>query len=134
MSCLFDSISFFIENCSSHELRSLMCDYLQKNPMFWDSMRFDQVFGMFDHNDVHGTRTIHDYIDLMRRDCVWGGALEIQAICNMCDLAIDVIVLSSHSRHNVIEFVPTAVTASPRHKIRISWNGFHFEPIHVKGN
>ena len=127
MSCLFDSVSKFTTNCSSSRLRSMVSDYLRSDPLYWDDLKFSDVFQMYSPDDVHFCTNINDYVVKMGLQSTWGGAIEIQAICNLFNISVRVHVL--RNRGNVITFLPTAPqTCEPKHCIDISWNGFHFEP------
>lgn len=125
MSCLFDSVAHFTENCSSQQLRRMVIDYLRSNPRFWDTMEFKDVFQMFAPEDVHDARSTSDYIARMSRDSTWGGAIEIQAMCNMFRISIRIHVLGDNG---TIEFLPAAAGIRPEHVIELTWNGSHFEP------
>lgn len=141
MSCLFDSIASYTRNCTSHALRQMVADYLRENPVFWGEMRFKEVFDLFEPQDVHFCTSVEDYIDRMRQESTWGGALEIQCICNMFQIGVRV-----HTGLPLpIEFFPaSSIRVSPRdgnhgnhgdhmdhviHVLDISWNGYHFESV-----
>lgn len=136
MSCLFDSIASYTRNCTSRALRQMVADYLSENPLFWGDMRFNEVFALFEPYDVHFCGSVEDYIERMRHESTWGGALEIQCICNMFQIGVRV-----HTGLPLpIEFFPASSGRTPArdtdqvlHVLDISWNGCHFEsvPTHV---
>ena len=128
MSCLFDSVSSYTKNCPSPQLRIMVSDYLKGDPVFWDTMNFGQVFPMFAIEDVHGARSVEEYVERMRLDHTWGGAIEIQAMCNMFSISIRIHVMGGKQP---IVFLPAAATRSPtiEHTLDITWNGCHFEPL-----
>lgn len=66
------------------------------------------------------------YIASMRQSSTWGGAIEIQAACNIWNLRIIVKNIRNKSTSN-IEFIPSH--KNPIKTIYISWNGGHYEPI-----
>lgn len=130
MSCLFDSISSYTKNCNSSQLRQMVADYLSTDPSFWGDLKFSDVFEWFDEKDVHYCRRVGDYINVMRNDATWGGALEIQSICNMFNIGVRV---HTGGGRIPIEFVPAATvrsSSSPiEHILDITWNGCHFQAI-----
>ena len=115
MSCLFHSLSHFI-SLDSDSLRQEICNYLQENKPI--------IYGL-------DTKIILDmdrphYIQHMRKTSTWGGAIEIQAACNIWHLSIIVHNIRDNNR-NKIEFLP--IDKSNCKKIEITWSGGHYEPI-----
>ncbi len=71
-----------------------------------------------------------NYIAQMRNPSVWGGAIEIQAACNIWKAKV--IVENRRDRGGAaqpIEFIP--VSAPVTKIMRIYWTGGHYEPISV---
>lgn len=137
MSCLFDSVSSFTKNCSSSDLRSIVVHYLQSDPVYWDTMRFGEVFPFFPPEDVHGCSNVNEYVERMKYSHTWGGAIEIQAMCNLFQISIRVHVLNHHrgrpSSPPPITFVPAAASAAsspPQVVLDVLWTGNHFDPLH----
>ena len=62
----------------------------------------------------------------MRSASTWGGAIEIQAACNIWNLRINVSNYRDQN-HKIIEFIPVKETYE--RTIDIYWTGGHFEPI-----
>ena len=61
----------------------------------------------------------------MRQTNTWGGAIEIQAVCNIWKLRIIVYdIRTKPIRH--MEFLP--VNNRPLYRIELLWNGYHYEP------
>ena len=118
MSCLFNSLSYFI-NESSFQIRKNICDYLQENKPIIEGLETNKVLE-FESNNYQ------NYISQMRLQSTWGGAIEIQAACNIWNLRINV---SNYRDQNnkIIEFIP--LTKKYEKTINIWWNGGHFEPI-----
>jgi len=118
MSCLFNSLSYFIKD-DSCKIRQIICDYLQENKPIIDGMGTDEVLQL----EYHNAKT---YISNMRLSSTWGGAIEIQTACNIWELRINV---SNYRDQNnrVIEFVPLKGTYE--RTINIYWTGGHYEPI-----
>lgn len=124
MSCLFRSLSHFIENVNENELRDIIVDYLEKDPI---------LIG----NDTHlkdilhiQNSTITEYTQQMRKRHVWGGAVEIRAFCELFDIKVIVFVIRENRN---IEFLPSSFENNDSEKIekcvKISWTGAHYEPM-----
>ena len=71
MSCLFDSISYFLR-IDSFQSRQKICDYLESNQEILSGIDTKLILNMEDPN----------YINKMRSTTTWGGALEIKAARN----------------------------------------------------
>jgi len=120
MSCLFQSLSAFIKNISSTDMRRMIVEYLEKDPVIFKNP--DQRLS--DILNIDNVPLVH-YIEMMKKDYTWGGAIEIKAFCELFSCRVIVIVLSSKKQ---IEFCPSVI----HHKMpefRISWDGGHYEPI-----
>jgi hypothetical protein len=115
MSCLFNSMSHFLPH-SSNEIRQQICNYLEENKPIMESLETKQILAMENPN----------YIASMRQSSTWGGAIEIQAACNIWNLKIVVKNIRNKPVSN-IEFIP--LHKNPVKTIHISWNGGHYEPI-----
>ena len=115
MSCLFNSLSYFL-NYSSNEIRQFICDYLEQNKPLIDGLNTDFILSLDDSN----------YIRKMRRSSEWGGAIEIQAACNLWNLRIIVHNMSGSKRSN-IEFLP--LSKKYVYTIQLIWTGNHYEPV-----
>jgi len=115
MSCLFNSLSHFI-NEDSYTIRQKICDYLQENRPIIEGLNTSQVIEFETPN----------YINNMRQTSTWGGAIEIQAACNIWNIQINVSNYRDNS-NKIIEFIPINGTITK--SINIYWNGGHFEPI-----
>jgi hypothetical protein len=71
-----------------------------------------------------------DYIAKMRSPSTWGGAIEIQAACNLWGLRIVVRNLCGRDRTRPhIEFLPAV--ASHDRTIELEWSGGHYEPVRM---
>jgi len=118
MSCLFHSLSRFVEEDSS-SLRKKICDYLATNPTLFGDVTASSAM---EWDGVRG-----DYVQGMRSTSTWGGAIEIKAFCNL--YGIKVVVENIRDRNgDTIEFVPESGTENSR-EIRITWSGGHYEPL-----
>ena len=124
MSCLFNSLSRELQHkniysISSSELRQEACNYLHHN--------FPIISGMSTHellNITHGNYS--KYISNMRRNNTWGGAIEIQAICNIFKVKI-IVVNIRNGNGTEIEFLPVHENYS--NTLKITWSGGHYEPM-----
>ena len=114
MSCLFDSISYYLKY-NSNQIRQKICDYLEANKPIIDGLDTKFILEMDDSN----------YIRNMRRNSEWGGGIEIQAACNIWNLRI--IVHNVRRNRSSIEFVP--LNKNYIYTIELTWNGSHFEPV-----
>jgi hypothetical protein len=126
MSCLFNSLSHFIEQTDPQSIRQRICDYLQSSSPIIDGMSTSDVL----HMDS-GSSPDH-YIAAMRSPSTWGGAIEIQAACNIWNARI--IVHDIRAGHGqTIEFLPVATNATNATNaiktFRLEWSGGHYEPV-----
>ena len=123
MSCLFDSLEYFLK-ISSKDIREKICDYLENSNQLVDGL---------DTKDLLEIES-EDYIRKMRKKSTWGGGIEIKSACNIWNLRIIVINLrnsksSSLDKSNPwIEFIPNN-NDSKISTIFLSWNGYHYEPV-----
>ena len=134
MSCLFNSISYFIkEDWGPTGIRQRICDYLEKNLPILEGMETCNVLEMEAPTAAH-------YISNMRNSSTWGGAIEIQCACNIWNARIivhDIRSCHSKNNNNKIEFIPlqisnTANDVPHSHPIEfhLEWSGGHYEPRH----
>ena len=112
MSCLFNSLSYFI---NSDNIRQTICDYLQENKPIIDGIPTHEILSMENNN----------YIQHMRQSSTWGGAIEISAACNVWNIKIIVYDIRTHQR-TAIEFIP--ITSIAERTIELEWSGGHYEP------
>jgi hypothetical protein len=119
MSCLFNSLSYFV-SIDSFTLRQTICDYLEQNRQIIDGLDTNFVLAL-----ESGT-TAAEYIRCMRNMSEWGGAPEIQAACNLWNMCIIVRNYRNRGSKN-IEFVPLSGTYD--RTIELYWTGGHYEPI-----
>lgn len=116
MSCLFNSLSYFIPNVDSNSIRQQICDYLERNEPIIDGLETNFILSMENPN----------YISNMRQTFVWGGAIEIQVACNLWNLQINVRNYRD-CKGQIIEFLP--IVSSPNRIIELEWTGGHYEPV-----
>ena len=114
MSCLFDSISYFLR-IDSFQTRQKICDYLESNQEILSGIDTKLILNMEDPN----------YINKMRGTTTWGGALEIKAACNLWNIKIVVYIDRLHNKK--IEFIPS--NEEYIGVIEIEWQGNHFIPV-----
>lgn len=118
MSCLFDSLSVFLK-LDSNSIRQEICNYLESNKKIMDGLDTNFILSLENPN----------YIRNMRMSHVWGGAIEIQAACNIFNIKI--IVHNQRNNENTqIEFLP--IDGEYRMTIHLSWTGGHYTPITYK--
>jgi len=115
MSCLFNSMShFFPEN--SYDIRQKICNYLQNDGVIIEGLDTSLILS-FERNN---------YIQCMRNTSTWGGAIEIQAACNIWNTKIVVHNIRDRNGSKII-FVPVSNNCDKC--INITWSGGHYEPI-----
>ena len=116
MACLFNSLSYFIK-IDSYTLRQEICNYLEQNKPIIDGLETKDILSLEGEN----------YIQNMRGHHTWGGAIEIQAACNVWNLTIIVRDRRNNNNDRSIEFLP--VTCESCKKIELEWTGGHYEPV-----
>jgi hypothetical protein len=123
MSCLFQSLGHLI-GCDPNHLRQCLCDYLECNPDIMQGINAEKVI------QWESNVNMAEYIQNMRRQATWGGAIEIAAFVDMMKM---VVVVSDLRANKNITFVPKE--RRPRRCPKkfdacfISWNGSHYEPL-----
>ena len=120
MSCLFDSLSYFI-NEESFKIRQIICDYLQENKPIIEGIETSEVL-KFENNDST------NYIENMRLISTCGGGIEIQCACNIWNIQIN-IANYRENNNKTMEFFP--LYGNSKKIINILWNGGHYEPIKI---
>lgn len=121
MSCLFNSFSRLLAQ-DPQAIRNRICDYLEAGGPIMEGIPTKMILDSDRPN----------YIAQMRNPSVWGGAIEIQAACNIWKAKV--IVENRRDRVGAvaaqpIEFMP--VSAPVTKIMRIYWTGGHYEPISV---
>jgi hypothetical protein len=130
MSCLFNSLSHFIPQTDPQAIRARICDYLQANSPIIDGMATHDVLQLDAFN------TPDQYIGAMRSPSTWGGAIEIQAACNIWNARIvvhDIRKGNIQGQKQSIEFLPISTdtinaTNAPDRTFELEWSGGHYEP------
>lgn len=122
MSCLFNSLSHFIPQTDPQAIRQRICDYLQSNSPIIDGMDTHEVLQLDSPNSYE------QYIGAMRSPSTWGGAIEIQAACNIWSVRIIVHDIRSSQGQTPIEFLPISNTPSSDKPFELEWSGGHYEP------
>ena len=123
MSCLFNSLSYFIPQTDPQAIRARICDYLQANSPIIDGIATHDVL------QLDSGASPDQYIGAMRSPSTWGGAIEIQAACNIWNARI--VVHDIRSVHvQTIEFLPVSndTINSPDKTFALEWSGGHYEP------
>lgn len=118
MSCLFNSLSHFI-NENSYEIRQKICDYLEQDRPILDGLETFKILEIENNSKT-------EYITSMRSTSTWGGAIEIQAACNIWRLSINVKNYRD-AGDKTIQFFP--IIGQYERTISLYWTGGHYEPI-----
>ena len=128
MSCLFNSMSYFIkEEWGPTGIRQRICDYLEQNLPILDGMETRDILQL-------EAPTSESYIAKMRHASTWGGAIEIQCACNIWNAHIIVHDIrnrrcNNKCNNNKIEFLPlNSSTNSPPIEFHLEWSGGHYKP------
>jgi hypothetical protein len=125
MSCLFNSLSYFIPQTDPQAIRARICDYLQSNSPIIDGIATHDVL------QLDSGLSPDQYIGAMRSPCTWGGAIEIQAACAIWNARIMVHdIRSGHGHGQTIEFLPVINATDATDKtFELEWSGGHYEPV-----
>jgi len=118
MSCLFNSLSYFLHE-DSITIRQKICDYLHENKPIIDGLDTKEVLLLESNN-------VENYISNMRNTSTWGGAIEIQSACNIWNIQINVSNYRDNNEKH-IEFIP--INGDISNVLNIYWTGGHYEPI-----
>jgi len=116
MSCLFNSLSYFIHD-NSYNIRQKICNYLEENKPIIEGLDTRFILNLENPN----------YIQDMRNISTWGGAIEIQAACNIWNAKIIVLDIRTSNRKE-IEFIPLN-NSNASNLYRLEWSGGHYEPV-----
>lgn len=111
MSCLFDSLSLFVED-DSYTIRQKICDYLIDDPILVDTLKLSNII----------TEDKNIYVENMRLTSTCGGAIEIRSFTKVYGHNV---LVKSIPNHREIEFIEDPDFSF----VVISWNGGHYEPI-----
>ena len=125
MSCLFNSLSHFIApQTDPQAIRARICDYLQANLPIIDGMTTHDVL------QLDSGSSPDQYISAMRASSTWGGAIEIQAACNIWNARIVVHDVRQDHGQKSIDFLPVSTdTINVADKtFELEWSGGHYEP------
>lgn len=119
--CLFESLSKFSDR-DHIELRRIICDFLEQSPLLGEYEVGDE-FLMFEMGN-----DIDSYISRMRQPHVWGGAIEIQAFCELTGVKVNVQALKSRTnrKESSYEHIPREHTKGT---LYILYTGNHFEAL-----
>lgn len=119
MSCLFRALGYFIKE-NEQILRQRICNYLQLNKTLahLDASTFVQWDTQM---------AIDDYVRCMRQDHTWGGAIEIQAFCELYGLPITCVDQRTGKK---FQYVPLKENRQGTDRITLLWQGAnHYEPL-----
>lgn len=118
MSCLFRALASYYPLENADTVRQKICNYIALNGLLADSTAEEWV--RWQEN-----MEVASYLANMRMPSTWGGALEIQACCELFQCQVQCYNL--RDRKEWITFYPKHAT--PIKRLFISWNGSHYEPV-----
>jgi hypothetical protein len=125
MSCLFNSLSRFVED-DSGAIRQKICDYLETNPFLMEETKAEDIIN-WESND-----SLNNYVSKMRNHSTWGGAIEIRCFCNLYNMNVEVINIRDRKKDAIffrIKSSDVSLDTSEDKIAKISWNGGHYEPL-----
>ena len=143
MSCLFRSLSHHVYNLGTEELRQMICNYLESDPCIMGE-KFSNWLVILQQNPsslplsiplspLSSSQHLKDYVQSMRQPSTWGGGIEINSFCELFDTRVMVHHHRGRFRESSkqpIEFLPSK--NNYQHTIHISYNGVHYEPMHIE--
>ena len=116
MSCLFDSLSYYVTNMNGKKLRKIIVGFLHEDPILIEpDVRLSKILETENNH-------VASYVSKMKSDHVWGGAIEIKAFCEKFGISVYVYVLSNN---DIIKFVPSQQKFEKKY-IKLTWNGTHY--------
>jgi ubiquitin thioesterase OTU1 len=116
MSCLFKSLSYFVNGIDENDLRNIICNYLLTNPKIFDDLDINEI------TKIDSDINLNQYVSQMRNPNTWGGGIEIKSFCNIFNTKV---IVHSLLNNRIIEFLPNA---NYNYCINILYNGNHYEP------
>ena len=114
MSCLFDSIAYFVK-LDGFSVRQIICNYLEANNPIMEGLDTKTILSIEDP----------EYIKKMRITTTFGGGPELKAASNIWNIKI--IVFINKQLTEKIEFIPLSNTHQGH--IELFWTGNHYDPI-----
>lgn len=119
MSCLFRALAVFVQEPNSNIIRQKICNYIAlKKPFpYVKSEDYIQWESGLDSNT---------YVSKMRHPAIWGGAVEIQAFCELYNFCIFCECIKANKK-SIITFIPH--TGGCMRRAKLTWNGDHYEPV-----
>lgn len=132
MSCLFNSISYLLQNEFSkvgiHNLRYFMIYYIYNN--FNEKINNDMTIQDWLNNaslEKYGNHNNERYLKEMYNDSTWGGGFEIAIISHIFRLIIVVV----KDNKDILTF-NNCIYKEPYYKVYLDYNGSHYEPIKIE--
>lgn len=117
MSCLFHSLAYFVKTDSAELIRQKVCNFLALNrPLAHaDAQTYIQW---------ETQKPLDQYVREMRHSGTWGGAIEIQAFCELYGFSVKCI---DQRTQKSFAYVP--LNKSFQRRITVLWQGAcHYEP------
>jgi hypothetical protein len=115
MSCLFNSLSKFVNVCPQN-LRKQICNFLRSNPSILDDISVSDVIKWENGMDIQM------YINNMEQSSTWGGCLEIKCFCEIYGVTVKVYYDNRH-----IDILPESTKSN--YTISLLYTGNHYEPL-----
>ena len=122
MSCLFQSLAYFVQTDDPHVIRQKICNYLVLDQKISFANATDYVQWEYNMDLV-------SYVSRMRQPQVWGSSIELQCFCELYNYAVTVTDLRQPSNNTSFTFMPTRKNQGALKFAQLTWNGGHYEAI-----
>jgi len=123
MSCLFQSLGRHVRQ-DPELLRQIVCNFLARSEYESNAYPSNMQFGNCFQTDTTPHTAVPLYVSHMRKSSTWGGAIEIQAFCDVYRYRVHCQILTNGK---TTTFVPS--DGIYLKECTISWNGGHYEPV-----
>lgn len=122
MSCLFNSLSFFIKDLNAYSLRQIIADYIKNDSVLFDNLSISKLISI-DPSSFYNCTSLSQYVDLIKKESTWGGALEIYIFCEIFNVNVNVHI---SNQNKPIQFKSSTLSTTT---FNIYYTGNHYEPI-----
>lgn len=118
MSCLFHSLAYFVKTDSADLIRQKVCNFLALNRPLSHADATSYVLW-------ETQKPLDQYVREMRHSGTWGGAIEIQAFCELYGFSVRCI---DQRTQRSFTYVP--LNKLFQRRITVLWQGAsHYEPL-----
>ena len=116
MSCLFQAFSKVLKTPHT-TIRKECCQFLENNGVLFEGKNgsAEEILSSFSEP--------LSYVNNMKKTSTWGGGIEIRAVCELYNVAVEV-----HHKDFKINFFPLNQNSTQYKTIFLDYNGSHYEP------